>query len=58
MLAAPGDLDGMADRICTLIEQPELRRSMGREIHRKAGDFTTERILGQWDRLFRRLTAE
>ena len=58
MLAAPGDLDGMADRICTLIEQPELRRSMGREIHRKAGDFTTERIMGQWDRLFRRLTAE
>ena len=58
MLAEPGDLDGMADRICTLIEQPELRRNMGREIHRKAGDFTTERIMGQWDRLFRRLTAE
>ena len=58
MLAAPGDIDGMADKICTLIGQPELRRSMGREIHRKAGEFTTERIMGQWDRLFRRLTAE
>ena len=58
MLAALGDIDGMADKICTLIGQPELRRSMGREIHRKAGEFTTERIMGQWDRLFRRLTAE
>lgn len=58
MLAFPGDIDGMADRICTLIEQPELRRSMGREIHRKAGNFTTDRILVQWDQLFRRLTAE
>ena len=57
MLAAPGDIDGMADKVCTLIERPELRRDMGRAISRKAVEFTTERILGQWDRLFRRLTT-
>lgn len=58
MLAAPRDIDGMADKICTLIEQPELRRRMGLEINKKAGDFTPERILPQWDRLFRRLLNE
>ena len=57
MLAAPGDIDTMADKICTLIEQPELRRRMGVEINKKAGDFTPDRILSQWDALFRRLTA-
>ena len=57
MLAAPGDIDGMADKICALIEQPELRRSMGREINKKAADFTPDRILDQWDRLFRRLAT-
>lgn len=57
MLAAPGDIDTMADKICTLIEQPELRRRMSAEIYKKAGDFTPDRILPQWDRLFRRLTA-
>ena len=57
MLAAPGDIDGMADKVCALIEQPELRRSMGREINKKAADFTPDRILDQWDRLFRRLAT-
>ena len=58
MLAAPGYIDSMAEKICTLIEQPELRRSMGQAINRKAADFTPDRILGQWDRLFKRLTTE
>lgn len=58
MLARPGDIETMARKVCTLIEHPELRRSMGREINKKAGDFTPDRILPQWDRLFRRLTAE
>ena len=57
MLAPQGDIDSMAEKICTLIEQPELRRSMGREINRKAAEFTPDRILDQWDRLFRRLTT-
>ena len=57
MLADPGDIETMARKVCTLIENPELRRRMGREINKKAGDFTPERILPQWDSLFRRLTA-
>ena len=57
MLAPQGDIDSMAEKICTLIEQPELRRSMGREINRKAAEFTPDRIIDQWDRLFRRLTT-
>ena len=57
MLAEPGDIDTLADKVCTLIEQPELRRRMGVEINRKAGNYTPDRILEQWDRLFKRLVA-
>ena len=57
MLANPGDIDTMADKICTLIENPELRKSMGREIYKKAGDYTPDKILDQWDALFKRLAA-
>ena len=35
MLADQGDIDTMADKICTLIENPALRRSMGRAVNEK-----------------------
>ena len=57
MLAGQGDIDTMADRICTLIENPELRRSMGRAANARTADFSQEKILDQWDRLFKRLAA-
>ena len=57
MLADQGDIDTMAEKICTLIENPALRRSMGRAVNGKTADFSQEKILDQWDRLFKRLTA-
>ena len=57
MLADQGDIDTMADKICALIEDPGLRRSMGRSANDKTADFTQEKILDQWDRLFKRLVA-
>ena len=57
MLADQGDIDTMAEKICTLIENPALRRSMGQAVNGKTADFSQEKILDQWDRLFKRLVA-
>ncbi len=51
----PGDIPGMADKICRLIEDEPLRKSMGRSIRAKSQDFTEEKIMPQWDALFCRL---
>lgn len=58
MLAAPGDIEAMAQKICTLIEQPELRREMGRRYSHKTEKLQPGIILQQWDALFKRLTAQ
>lgn len=57
MLADQGDIGTMADKICTLIENPGLRQRMGRAVNAKTADYTQDKILDQWDRLFKRLVA-
>jgi len=54
----PADIQGMADKICRLIEDEPLRKSMGERIRAKSQDFTEEKIMPQWDALFRRLYQE
>ena len=39
------------------IENPELRRSMGRAVYAKTPDYTQDKIMDQWDALFKRLIA-
>ncbi len=49
-----GDVGGMADRVCRLIGDFELRRSMGfRAVEKVRGKFSVERVMGSWVRLFR-----
>ncbi len=50
-----GDIEGMADRICHCIEQPELRAAMGKAAREKSEAFTMDRIMPRWDALFRSL---
>lgn len=52
---APGDIDGMAQSICTIIEDTPLRKEMGRRCREKAKDYTEERIIPRWDALFKSL---
>ena len=52
---AEGDFRGMAERICELIENEALRQEMGARIYEKAKAYTEEKIIPQWDALYRRL---
>ena len=57
MNTAPGDIDGMAERVCRLIEDETFRKKMGGLLREKAPLFALERIMPQWDALFRRLVS-
>ncbi|MBO7510442.1 MAG: glycosyltransferase family 4 protein [Bacteroidales bacterium] len=57
MTTEPGDIEGMAERICRLIEDEALRKKMGGLLREKAPNFSLERIMPQWDALFRRLVS-
>lgn len=54
---APGDVQGLADRICDCMEHSELLEAMSRNIQRKAAAFTVPVIMRQWDALFRSLVT-
>jgi len=43
-----GDVDAMADAICNLIEDDELRREMGRNAKKDVVRFSKDVILNQW----------
>lgn len=47
-----GDIDGMADAICKLIENIELRRQMGAKAKEMAERFSINNIKVQWVKLF------
>ena len=51
-LVPVGDEIMMAERICTLIEDEELRRNMGAAAKEKAKRYHIEKITQQWMRLF------
>lgn len=52
-----GDVDALAEGICKLIESDELRKEFGKAATIKSEEFRIERIMQQWDELFRELTA-
>ncbi|MDE6116911.1 MAG: glycosyltransferase, partial [Duncaniella sp.] len=56
-LIPPGDEDLFADRICQLIENEELRISMGKEARIMAQEFTIDKIINRWKEIFEKLVS-
>lgn len=52
-LVETGDTEGLAEKICYLIEHPEKRVEMGHRAIENSGRFKLENIAAQWDSLFR-----
>jgi glycosyltransferase involved in cell wall biosynthesis len=58
-LVRRGDVDGLADRLQRLADDPELRRAMGRAgAERMPGRYAVERLVDDVDALYRELLAE
>lgn len=47
-----GDIHGMANAICRLIESPALRKQLGENAFEKAKDFLPEKIMPKWENIF------
>lgn len=54
-LVPVGDENALAERICRLIENDNLRKSMGAAAYERSKDFSIERITGLWMDLFQDL---
>lgn len=57
-LVPAGDERMLAERICRLIENPELRAGMGASALAKSENYRIENIVQMWTELFERLSAE
>ena len=55
LLLPEGDIDGLAKKICLLIEEEELRKKMGKMARLKSEDYKIENIGVQWTALFESL---
>lgn len=54
-LIPQGDIEGLAEKICQLIENEKLRKEMGKKAKEKAAQFGKARIMEQWHQLFEQL---
>lgn len=52
LLVENGDVEQLADKICLLIGQEDLRREMGRQARENVRRFDMDTIMEQWKRLF------
>ena len=57
-LVATGDERMLADRICGIIENPDMRAEMGAAALRKSENYRIEKIIPMWMELFKRLSDE
>lgn len=57
-LVEMGDEKTFAERVCQLIEQPELRCAMGQAALKASEDYQPAPIIERWMQLFQRLVAE
>ncbi|MDO9680718.1 MAG: glycosyltransferase family 4 protein [Bacteroidales bacterium] len=53
LLVEPENIQELAEKICTLIEDDQLRKSMGLQARSRAERFTLERVAKEWDALFK-----
>lgn len=56
-LVKPFDCQKMADKICELIEKPELRQKFSDNAHGNIGKFNKEKIIKQWRDLIEKLSS-
>ena len=56
-LVPRGDEKALANRICQLIEDKDLRKRMGAAAFERAKDFSTEKIIEMWMSLFKELST-
>ena len=57
-LVPPGDEAMLAERICQLIEDENLRRRMGVAAQERAKEFSLEKVIPMWTSLFEELVKE
>lgn len=57
-LVADGDCAALAERICTIVENDNLRHELGSAAYETARQFTAERVIGMWEELFQCIQAE
>jgi glycosyltransferase involved in cell wall biosynthesis len=57
ILVKPQDIKALADRICYLIENEDIRKAMGERARERSKQFTIEILAKEWDTLFRSLLA-
>ncbi len=56
-LVPPGDEKTLIERICYLIENPDIRKRMSQSAMKKATQYSIEKIMGKWVDLFHLLSA-
>jgi L-malate glycosyltransferase len=57
-LVPTADAEALAERIDTLVQQPELRKSLGVTARQDARRFSVERVCGKYERLYASLLEE
>lgn len=55
LLVENGDIEGMAEKICYLIENDDIRKKMGKQARLNVDRFKIEHIAQQWKKLFEEL---
>jgi len=58
ILVKPEKVKEMAEKICYLIENEDIRKEMGKRARERAKDFKIDVIANEWDKLFRSVIAE
>ena len=56
-LVKTGDTEAMAERICTFIENTELRQTIGQKARKKSLVYSEDKIMGQWAELFAQIRS-
>ncbi|MDD6254190.1 MAG: glycosyltransferase family 4 protein [Bacteroidales bacterium] len=57
-LVEDGNLDLFAEKMLALMQDEDLRRTMGASARNKSKKFSEERVMSQWDSLFKGLVTE
>jgi glycosyltransferase involved in cell wall biosynthesis len=52
ILVREGDVDGLAEGILRLINDPQLRKKMGASAYKNSERFSEEKVMRQWVELF------